>query len=175
MKNNQPSKPATKADKPQSALKKAARKTTVPKSTEKKAAPAKAIKAASKKATKVAAAKAVTSPAVKPKKSATATKTKSAQTTTAGKKPTPSVTTFVAQAEIGWGNSLYIRGEGAPELSWERGILMKWEDDAWVYTTTGARTPVAFKFLVNDHTWAEGHNQHVEPGCTSITTPHFHH
>lgn len=166
MKNNLPNKKTAKVTKVVSPTRKTAKK-----------APASKAKGISAKAAqpKVAAAgKAVTlnPTTVKP---VTAPKAKKVAQRSGSSTRAKPVTTFVAQAEIGWGNSLYLRGEGSPELSWERGVLMKWEDGSWVYSTTGAKAPVAFKFLINDQIWAEGQNQHVEAGATSITTPHFSH
>lgn len=83
-----------------------------------------------------------------------------------------SVTTIVAQTDIGWGNSMYIRGEGGG-LSWDTGTLMDWKDGVWTYTTTKATGPVEFKFLINDSEWQSGENTVVEAGSASITTPAF--
>lgn len=160
MKNNLPKKSAAKAVKGEAS---STKKVSGAKASKTAAAPKAAV---AKK--KVAASKPATTKVI------TATKTTTAKAAKpAPAKPTPLETTFVAQTEIGWGNSLYLRGEGAPELSWERGILMKWVDGSWVYSTTDAKAPVCFKFLVNDQIWASGNNQRVEPGSTSISTPHF--
>lgn len=182
MKSNQPEKRAAKAATKKAPTKKAstaaltakslaakpAAKTKAPAAV--KPAAAAAAKPAAKPAAKSVATKAASARAKAPVANAPAPKKSAAPN---GKR-LPKVTTFVAQCEIGWGNSLYLRGEGSPELSWERGVLMKWEDGAWVYSTTSANAPVCFKFLVNDHTWADGNNQHVDPGATSISSPHFH-
>lgn len=170
MKNNLPKKTASAAVPAGAPAKKATKKTAVAGASQaaKKAAPAEPAA----KTKPVATAK--PTPAAKPTAARPAARAKKGSIPN-GKAAKPAlVTTFVAQVEVGWGNSLYLRGEGAPELSWERGILMKWEEGCWVYSTTGAKVPVAFKFLINDHIWAEGHNQHAEPGSTSISTPHFH-
>lgn len=174
MKSNQPEKRAAKAATTKTPVKKvSAAATPAAKATAKPAAKAakKPVTAAAAVKLPAAAAKPV---AAKAGKTATAKVPTPKRGAAAGGKPLPKVTTFVAHSEIGWGNSLYLRGEGSPELSWERGVLMKWEDGAWVYSTTSAHSPVCFKFLVNDHAWAEGNNQHVEPGATSITSPRFH-
>lgn len=84
----------------------------------------------------------------------------------------PQLTTVVARVDVGWGNSVYIRGEGGG-LSWNRGILMDWSNDSWTWSTTSADNGLTFKFLLNDEIWAEGENLTVPCGGTSISTPTF--
>lgn len=74
----------------------------------------------------------------------------------------------VAKYDVGYGNHLYIRGEGAG-LSWDTGILMKnVENDVWVWTTNeAAGDAVAFKFLINDEIWSEGDHRRA---CRETTT-----
>ena len=128
------------------AAKKAAKKTTVKKTAAKKTA---AAKPAAKKAARKAPAK---------KKSAR----KLVETR------------IVARVDVGFGNALYLRGEGAG-LSWEQGVLMEnISPYEWAFTTTRAASPIEFKYLVNDQVWADGENQTVAAGGTSISSPVFH-
>ena len=74
---------------------------------------------------------------------------------------------------MGFGNSLFVRGEGAG-LSWEKGTLLEnITPYEWAFKTTQAKGPVTFKFLINDELWAEAENITVEAGETSISTPTF--
>ena len=74
---------------------------------------------------------------------------------------------------FGFGNSLYLRGEG-PGLSWDRGVLMECTgDDRWTYTVGESIRPVVFKFLINDMTWSNGEDYTAKPGSTTVCTPQF--
>ena len=82
-------------------------------------------------------------------------------------------TKVIARVDVGFGNNLHIRGEGGG-LDWEQGILMENVSPyEWQFETTQAKRPLTFKFLINDAIWAEGDNQKVTPGGTSITSPVF--
>ncbi len=82
-------------------------------------------------------------------------------------------TSLIARVDVGFGNSLYVRGEGAG-LSWEKGTLLENVTPyEWALKTTKAKGPVTFKFLINDELWAEGENITVAAGETSISTPAF--
>ena len=84
-----------------------------------------------------------------------------------------SVTKIIAKVDLGYGNNLYLRGEGA-ELSWTKGALMEnTATDEWSWTSQTATSPLTFKFLINDEIWSTGDNHTVAPGDTSISTPVF--
>ncbi|WP_404422264.1 hypothetical protein [Nibricoccus sp. IMCC34717] len=83
------------------------------------------------------------------------------------------VTTITAQIDVGFGNALYLRGEG-PGLSWEKGVLLDCiADDRWSYTFSDAERPIVFKFLLNDITWSTGEDFVAAPGSQSVVTPAF--
>lgn len=83
------------------------------------------------------------------------------------------VTTISATIDVGFGNFLYLRGEG-PGLSWEKGVLMKCvADDLWTITIPESARPVVFKFLLNDETWCAGDDFTVESGGKVSLTPEF--
>ncbi|RUQ28506.1 MAG: hypothetical protein EKK68_14470 [Candidatus Competibacteraceae bacterium] len=86
------------------------------------------------------------------------------------------MTIIVAKHDAGYGNNLYIRGEGAG-LSWETGALMKnVENDVWVWTTNEtAKGAISFKFLLNDSTehWSIGDNLSASTGETTTVIPYF--
>lgn len=120
-----------------------------------------AAKPAAKSATKPAAAKPAAPKAVKePAKKAPAKKKAAA-------------TTVAAEIDVGFGNSLFIRGEG-PGMSWEEGIPMECADSSvWSYSTSAATAPFDFKLLINDLTWSLGENYTAQPGKKNTVSPNF--
>jgi len=91
------------------------------------------------------------------------------------KKPAASTssTKITANIDVGFGNTLYIRGEG-PGLSWDRGLAMDCvADDEWTITISDATVPIVFKFVMNDATWSAGNDFVVEPGGSITITPTF--
>jgi hypothetical protein len=149
------------------AAKKVAAKKAVKKVAAKKPAPKKApIKKAAKK--------------VAAKKSVKKVATKKAAKKVAVKKVTPEAptkkvekTSIIARVDVGFGNSLYLRGQGAG-LSWDKGVqLDNISPYEWAFTSTKAKGDVTFKFLINDELWAEGEDITVSKGETSISSPVF--
>jgi hypothetical protein len=128
-------------------------------------APAPAPKAAAKRAPKSAAKKktpATVAPVVKP--SAPAVKPGA---------PAPVVTVVTAHIDIGFGNTLYLRGQGSG-LSWDRGIPLECADDnIWTITLPETALPIICKLLVNDLTWSAGSDYVVQPGSTVTIEPTF--
>lgn len=123
------------------------------KKTTKKAAPAKAAPAPAPKAIKAPARKAA-APAKK-------------------KTGEPPVTFISASIDIGFGNHLFLRGEG-PGLSWDHGIAMDCTGAGlWTASVKNAKTPVVFKVLVNDLSWSTGDDFVVAPGQSVTITPSF--
>ncbi len=87
--------------------------------------------------------------------------------------PKPVVTTISARIDIGFGNALYIRGEGAG-LSWDQGQLMaNVEKDLWQVSLGESAQPVIFKFLVNDLSWNTGPDYTVASGASVTLVPEF--
>jgi hypothetical protein len=83
------------------------------------------------------------------------------------------VTQIIARVDIGYGNELFIRGEGAG-LSWDKGTALQCVGaNEWAFSTKAAKTGVVFKFLINDSHWADGEDVTVPAGGTSITAPSF--
>jgi membrane protein involved in colicin uptake len=144
-----------------------AKKTTVKKVAAKKA-PAK------KAATKKVAAKKTAAKKAAPAKKAAAKKApakKAASKKAAAKKAVQ--TSIIARIDAGFGNQLYVRGEGAG-LSWEQGTALENTSPyEWALTTTKATGEVTFKFVLNDEIWAEGDNLTVQAGGESISSPTF--
>ncbi|MBL9213793.1 MAG: hypothetical protein JNL92_25240 [Opitutaceae bacterium] len=85
----------------------------------------------------------------------------------------PVVTTISARIDIGFGNTLYLRGEG-PGLSWDRGVAMECvADDLWRITLAESARAYTFKFLVNDLSWSVGPDYSVACGASVTLTPEF--
>jgi hypothetical protein len=147
-----------------------AKKTTTKKTTKKAVAakaPAKKV-AAPKKAAPIKKAPAKKAPAKKaptPKKAATPVKKAPAKQTTAQNR-------IIARVDVGFGNVLFVRGEGAG-LSWEKGTaLANVTPYEWALSCS-TKGKVIFKFLINDELWAEGENITLPAGRESISSPTF--
>lgn len=83
------------------------------------------------------------------------------------------VTTIAARIDVGFGNTLYLRGEG-PGLSWDKGVIMDCTgDDRWTLALGESLRPIVFKFLVNDNVWSAGEDYTVKPGASAAFTPLF--
>jgi len=75
--------------------------------------------------------------------------------------------------DVGYGNTLFVRGEGG-ELSWDEGIILECvSNDEWKFTTSSKDKKLTFKFLFNDVEWAQGVDLVVKKGQTSVSTPQF--
>lgn len=88
-------------------------------------------------------------------------------------KPKASKVTVTAIIDIGFGNTLFIRGGGAG-LTWEKGkALVYTAGNAWTLALPAVDKPFAFKFLVNDESWSADPNYEAAPGDTVTVTPVF--
>lgn len=135
-----------------------------------KAAPA--VKSASK--AKVAEVTKAKAPAKVPAAKA-ATKAPAAKVPSVKEVPVSSLpsTTLIAQVDVGFGNTLSVRGEGGG-LSWDKGVAMdNVTADQWTLVLPKTTTPVVFKFLVNDERWSIGDDYVAVPGSTSTQVPVF--
>jgi len=82
-------------------------------------------------------------------------------------------TTIVAAIDVGYKNTLYIRGDG-PGLTWDWGMAMDCvADDRWIVTIHDATAPIVFKFLLNDTVWCHDPDFAVQPGAYLTITPTF--
>jgi hypothetical protein len=67
-----------------------------------------------------------------------------------------------------------MRGEGCPDLSWEKGIALKKEKpDEWVFETDTLFSTAQFKVLVNDKTYEMGDSHSLYPGASVRINPKF--
>ena len=130
----------------------------------------KAVSAAAKPAKKIAI-----KPVAKPTKAAApkAPAKSAAKAKITAIAAAPVVTTITALIDIGFGNALYLRGEGAG-LSWDRGVLMNCvANDTWSMELGEASRPIIYKFLVNDLTWSAGEDYLVNSGSNLNIVPTF--
>jgi hypothetical protein len=82
------------------------------------------------------------------------------------------LTTIKAKIDVGFGNALYLRGQG-DGLSWERGVPLKCVDgQTWQWSGPVAK-PLTFKLLVNDTVWARGEDIVAKPGQKLEIAPTF--
>lgn len=92
----------------------------------------------------------------------------------AEKKPVPAtagLTAIVARIDVGFGNLLFVRGEG-PGLSWDRGVPMDCvASDQWTWSTAAASRPFAYKVLINDERWSAGDDYVAEVGVENAVSP----
>jgi hypothetical protein len=84
-------------------------------------------------------------------------------------------TQIVVRFDAGYGNRLFLRGEGAPGLSWERGVEMRCVgENLWVWETDrGDLTGLKFKVLKNDRDWEKGDNHQIRQGERQEILPRF--
>ncbi|MDB6168884.1 MAG: hypothetical protein JWM88_1748 [Verrucomicrobia bacterium] len=84
------------------------------------------------------------------------------------------ITTLVsAHVDVGFGNLLYIRGEGSG-LSWNKGVPMACvADDRWTVTLPESSRPIVFKFLLNDEIWCSGEDYTALSGGNVVLSPVF--
>jgi len=80
--------------------------------------------------------------------------------------------TIEAKVDIGFGNNLFVRGQGAG-LSWERGLPLENVDSRTWRLTVPAKDKVQFKLLLNDTVWAQGDDVVAAPGKKVEVTPAF--
>jgi hypothetical protein len=124
------------------------------------------VKAAKTPATaKKAPAKIVKKPAAAPVKRAAAPAVKASSA-----KSAPTVIT--ALIDVGFGNTLYVRGEG-PGLSWNVGVPLECAaDDKWTISLPGGKS-VLFKLLINDISWSVGPDYVAAAGEKVTVAPNF--
>jgi hypothetical protein len=88
-------------------------------------------------------------------------------------KPKGAKVTITAKINVGFGNAVFIRGDGAG-LSWAKGRLLECvSDDTWSLVLAAVEGPIAFKFLLNDDVWSADPNFNASPGDTVTVTPAF--
>jgi hypothetical protein len=89
------------------------------------------------------------------------------------KAPIPRVTTIVATIDVGWGNQVFLRGEGGG-LSWDYGVPMTCRNNnEWVWVSAVNEPTFAFKFVLNDIFWEQSENRLAAGGEIFSAIPRF--
>ncbi len=101
--------------------------------------------------------------------------TVSAQAKTTNKRAAKQDTTkIVVKCDCGFSNALFIRGQGIPGLSWDRGVPLKCtKADEWVWETTKPFKNAEFKILLNDKEYESGENHACNCGKSCRIKPAF--
>ena len=81
-------------------------------------------------------------------------------------------TTIEAKIDVGFGNNLFLRGQGAG-LSWDRGIPLTCVDGKTWQWSGKADDKLTFKLLLNDSVWAKGADLVAAPGQKVEVAPAF--
>jgi hypothetical protein len=81
-------------------------------------------------------------------------------------------TTIEAKIDVGFGNQLFARGQGAG-LSWERGTPLACVDSKTWRLQVPATDKLTFKLLLNDAVWSQGEDLTAAPGSRVQVTPKF--
>jgi hypothetical protein len=85
---------------------------------------------------------------------------------------TPNLTTIEARIDVGFGNGLFLRGQG-DGLSWERGVPLTCVDGrTWQWSGPIAEK-LTFKLLLNDAVWSQGEDIVAAPGQKLDVVPTF--
>ena len=101
-----------------------------------------------------------------------AKKSPAKKTTKAGAS-TSQETRITAKTDIGFGNILYLRGDG-PGLSWEHGVPMDCDKNSvWSWTTAATAKAFTYKVLVNDVSWSMGEDFTAHAGKNNKANPEF--
>jgi hypothetical protein len=100
-----------------------------------------------------------------------APESKPAETTTVTARSAKPVT-IEAQIDVGFGNALYLRGEGLG-LSWTKGVPLTCVDGkTWMWSAEGGES-LKFKVLLNDQIWSQGEDIIAAPGQKVQIAPTF--
>ncbi len=99
--------------------------------------------------------------------------TKSTVTATSGSARSAAKPVVIeAKIDVGFGNTLYLRGEGLG-LSWAHGVPLTCVDGkTWTWTGE-VREQVKFKLLINDQVWSQGEDIVATPGQKLEISPAF--
>jgi hypothetical protein len=97
---------------------------------------------------------------------------KPAETTTGSARSSAKPVTIEAKIDVGFGNTLYLRGEGLG-LSWSQGIPLTCVDGKTWKWTGESKEQLKFKLLINDQVWSQGDDIVATPGQKVEISPAF--
>jgi hypothetical protein len=93
--------------------------------------------------------------------------------TSVAKKPTTEALTIIeVKVDVGFGNAVFLRGQGSG-LTWEHGVPLACVDGCTWRWTQKVADPVTFKVLLNDQVWSAGSDFVVAPGQKVEVSPSF--
>jgi hypothetical protein len=101
-----------------------------------------------------------------------APETKPAETTTGTARSSGKPVTIEAKIDVGFGNTLYLRGEGLG-LSWNQGVPLTCVDGKTWKWTGETKEQLKFKLLLNDQVWSQGEDLVATPGQKVEISPAF--
>jgi hypothetical protein len=90
----------------------------------------------------------------------------------APKTASAALTTIEVKLDVGFGNALFLRGQGSG-LNWERGVPLECVDGSTWRWVEKVAAPVTFKVLLNDQIWSAGSDCVVAPGQKVELSPSF--
>ena len=83
-------------------------------------------------------------------------------------------TRITVKYDVGFGSSLFVRGQGAANLSWNKGTPLKnVRADEWQWETEETFNNCEFKVLINDQEFEMGDNHVVKCGGNVQYSPSF--
>ena len=92
--------------------------------------------------------------------------------TSASARSTARPVTIEAKIDVGFGNMLYLRGEGLG-LSWTQGVPLTCVDGKTWKWTGETTQQLKFKLLLNDNVWSQGEDLVAIPGQKLEISPAF--
>ena len=93
-------------------------------------------------------------------------------TSGAAKSTSGALTTIEVKIDVGFGNAVFLRGQGSG-LTWDHGVpLACVAGGTWRWSQTVA-SPITFKVLLNDQVWSAGNDFVVTPGQKLEVSPSF--
>lgn len=107
------------------------------------------------------------------KQSETNTKISSSAQTNDKKKEKAKLTRVIIHFDVGFNNSIFIRGSGA-NLNWNKGtMLLNTRPNEWVWETDQPLSSCEFKVLINDTEYEQGDNHILTSENCLEYTPRF--
>jgi hypothetical protein len=97
---------------------------------------------------------------------------KPAETTTGSARSSAKAVTIEAKIDVGFGNTLYLRGEGLG-LSWSQGVPLTCVDGKVWKWIGESKEQLKFKLLINDQIWSQGEDLVATPGQKVEISPAF--
>ena len=102
----------------------------------------------------------------------TSTSTATNSNSGAPKSSSGALTTIDVKIDVGFGNAVFLRGQGSG-LTWEHGVPLACVDGCTWRWAQKVADPVTFKVLLNDQVWSAGGDLVVAPGQKVEVSPSF--